>query len=177
MENVVFETKLGYTALARREALLVALTFGHASEKSAVQALLEVLDDPNLSEVRFVYPGEDILADRIIAFAQGEPVEFLDVPVNTKGMTAFQRRVIATCRAIPHGETCTYGELAEAAGRPGAARAVGSVMSRNRVPLVVPCHRVVPASGGLGGFSAPQGVAMKRRLLDLEQHATALLAK
>jgi len=125
-------------------------------------------------DLRVVDPGGDALADRICAFAQGDPVDFLDVVIDMEGLTHFQRRVIEGCRRIPHGQTLTYGELARVSGRPGAARAAGSVMARNRMPLVVPCHRVVAASGGLGGFSAPQGVVMKRRLLELEQCAAQL---
>ncbi len=69
---------------------------------------------------------------------------------------------------MPYGETATYGEVAEMIGRPGAARAVGSAMARNPVPLVVPCHRVVAANGigGYGGGDA--GIALKRALLDRE---------
>jgi methylated-DNA-[protein]-cysteine S-methyltransferase len=179
MGNIVFETALGHTALARKGEVLLALTCGHSSERSAWKGLLDRLDLTKAAappEVRFVYPGDDSLAERICAFAVGEYVDFHDVSIELDDLTSFQRRVIAACRTIPHGETLTYGELAEIAGRPGAARAVGSVMARNRVPLVVPCHRVVPASGGLGGFSAPQGVVMKQRLLDLEQPAAASLA-
>ena len=66
----------------------------------------------------------------------------------------------------------TYGELAETVRHPGAARAVGSVMSNNRYPLIVPCHRVLASGGRLGGYSAPQGLAMKERLLAAEQAST-----
>jgi methylated-DNA-[protein]-cysteine S-methyltransferase len=62
----------------------------------------------------------------------------------------------------------TYGDLAAAIGSPGAARAVGSVMARNCFPLIVPCHRVLGAGGSLGGYSAPDGLRMKRRLLAME---------
>ena len=193
MECIVFETALGHTALAREELAreelareelaregqrLLALTFGHSSERAAWKGLLSRLDLSKRMappEMRFVHSGEDVLADRICDFAQGEQVDFHDISIELEDLTSFQRRVITGCRAIPHGETLTYGALAETAGRPGAARAVGSIMARNRVPLVVPCHRVVPAAGGLGGFSAPQGVEMKRRLLDLEQGTAALL--
>jgi methylated-DNA-[protein]-cysteine S-methyltransferase len=106
--------------------------------------------------------------DRLVRYADGEPVDFRDVPVAVEHLSAFQRRVVRACRAIPAGERRTYGQLAAAAGSPGAARAVGQVMATNRVPLIVPCHRVVASGGRLGGFSAPQGLAMKRRLLSLE---------
>jgi len=74
----------------------------------------------------------------------------------------FNASALEACRNIPFGHTLTYGELAERAGSPGAARAVGTAMSLNPVPIVVPCHRVV-ATGGLGGFTG--GLANKRALL------------
>jgi methylated-DNA-[protein]-cysteine S-methyltransferase len=70
-------------------------------------------------------------------------------------------------REVPFGETVSYGELAEMAGHPGAARAVGNAMSRNPLPIVVPCHRVVAAGGRIGGYG-PSGVGTKRFLLALE---------
>ncbi len=79
----------------------------------------------------------------------------------------FQRRVYETLRGMaPAGATTTYGELAAAAGRPGAARAVGRAMAQNPVPIVVPCHRVLRAGGGLGGYGG--GLSMKRFLLGIE---------
>jgi len=81
----------------------------------------------------------------------------------------FNETILEACRGIPFGHTVTYGELAERAGSPGAARAVGTAMSQNPVPIVVPCHRVV-ASGGLGGFTG--GIDNKRTLL---AHEGALL--
>jgi methylated-DNA-[protein]-cysteine S-methyltransferase len=76
-------------------------------------------------------------------------------------------------RRIRFGQTHSYGELASLVGSPRAARAVGSVMAKNRTPLVVPCHRVLASRGAIGGFSAMDGVHMKRRLLDLEAQAAA----
>jgi methylated-DNA-[protein]-cysteine S-methyltransferase len=83
-------------------------------------------------------------------------------------LTDFQRRVSLACRQIAWGNTCTYGELATRIGSPRAARAVGSVMARNRLPIVIPCHRVLGTAGRLGGYSAPGGLDTKRRLLQLE---------
>jgi methylated-DNA-[protein]-cysteine S-methyltransferase len=84
----------------------------------------------------------------------------------------FPRRVLETLvREVPWGETVTYGELADMAGAPRAARAVGNVMAHNPVPLVIPCHRVV-AANGIGGYG-PAGVAAKRALLALEGIDTA----
>jgi methylated-DNA-[protein]-cysteine S-methyltransferase len=79
----------------------------------------------------------------------------------------FQRKVLATLRKrVGPGKTISYGELAEVVGHPGAARAVGTAMARNPVPIVVPCHRVLASGGGLGGYGG--GLDMKRGLLELE---------
>lgn len=83
-----------------------------------------------------------------------------------EGMTPFTQRVSEACRAIPIGHTATYAELAGAVGSPGAMRAVGQVLARNALPLLVPCHRVVPATGGVGNFGG--GAALKAWLLARE---------
>jgi len=82
--------------------------------------------------------------------------------------TEFERAVWSGLLEVPFGEVTTYGQLARALGRPGAARAVGGAAGRNPVPVVVPCHRLL-ASGGLGGFTG--GLEHKRALLALEGHA------
>jgi methylated-DNA-[protein]-cysteine S-methyltransferase len=91
----------------------------------------------------------------------------VELPLDPAPATAFARRVIDQVRRIPRGETRTYGEIARAAGRPGAARAVGNLMARNPILLFVPCHRVVGVSGP-GGFSAAGGLRTKARLQRLE---------
>ena len=93
--------------------------------------------------------------------------EAFDLPLAPAG-TAFERRVWKALRTIPWGETRTYGWIARDSG--GTARAVGRAAGRNPVPIIIPCHRLV-ASAGLGGFSAPGGVATKRALLALEGRA------
>lgn len=86
------------------------------------------------------------------------------------GATPFFRAAWNACQSIPTGETRTYSWLAAEAGRPKAMRAAGQAMARNRVPLIIPCHRVLGRDGGLHGFAGP-GVAMKARLLELESPA------
>jgi methylated-DNA-[protein]-cysteine S-methyltransferase len=80
--------------------------------------------------------------------------------------TPFRRRVWEALRRIPYGETRTYGEIAAAVGKPGAARAVGTANHHNPIPVVIPCHRVVGSGGRLCGFGG--GLDLKRRLLELE---------
>jgi methylated-DNA-[protein]-cysteine S-methyltransferase len=82
--------------------------------------------------------------------------------------TPFQRRVWQIVCAIPYGEVRTYQWIGLEMGRPEAMRAIGAAVGANPIPLIVPCHRVVQADGGIGGFSAPGGVAVKRAMLEFE---------
>ena len=91
-----------------------------------------------------------------------------DLPLAPEG-TPFQREVWSALTAIPYGETVSYGELARRLGRPAASRAVGAANGQNPIPIVIPCHRVIGADGSLTGFGG--GLAIKRRLLDLEAGA------
>lgn len=112
------------------------------------------------------------LVRRMGAYFAGEPVSFDDVELELDWCTAFQRALAGALRAVPRGETVTYGELAALAGRPNAPRAAGSFCAGNRFGIVIPCHRVVSA-GGLGSYGA-LGLSYKRRLLELEGADVAL---
>jgi methylated-DNA-[protein]-cysteine S-methyltransferase len=107
------------------------------------------------------------VAGQLAEYFAGERTEF-DVPRELSG-TEFQRAVWAQLSAIPYGETISYGELARRVGSPKASRAVGSANGRNPVAVIVPCHRVVAADGGLGGYGG--GSDRKVLLLDLERDA------
>ena len=111
-------------------------------------------------------PAADGLAERFRVYFTGAPDTFADVKLDLEWATPFQRAVVLALRTVPYGATVTYGELAALAGRPNAYRAAGSVCAGNRFPLVVPCHRVVAASG-IGPYG-PSGTEYKRRLLELE---------
>ena len=112
---------------------------------------------------------EPALAAQLRDYLRGRPVEF-DVTIDWEGsgLTGFQRRVYAELLRTGRGETLTYGELARRAGRPGAARGVGTAMARNPYPPIVPCHRVLGSDGSLRGYSGPGGLALKTRLLEIE---------
>ncbi len=115
--------------------------------------------------------GDPLLQEAVRQLAEylGGKRRRFDLPLDLDG-TPFQLRVWRRLLAIPYGATCSYGELARAVGRPGAARAVGQACGANPVAIVVPCHRVIAAGGALGGYGA--GGKLKRRLLDLEQSAS-----
>ncbi len=104
---------------------------------------------------------------RIIEHISTGRDDLRDIPLDLD-VSPFTSQVLEAMRDVPPGEVITYGELARRLGRPGAARAVGSACASNPAIIVVPCHRVVPAGGGLGNYSAPGGVATKRLLLERE---------
>jgi methylated-DNA-[protein]-cysteine S-methyltransferase len=159
----VFQTRLGWFALSGSDGCVERLLIGHRSRREvraacAAAGLETGFETDWLPELRI----------RLQRYAEGEPDDFSGVQVSDVGRTQFQRRVLRALRRVRFGETVTYGELAVRSGSPGAARAVGRVMARNRVPIVFPCHRVV-AAAGVGGFSAPPGIRLKQRMLELEQ--------
>ncbi|KPI17055.1 Methylated-DNA--protein-cysteine methyltransferase [Actinobacteria bacterium OK074] len=105
--------------------------------------------------------------EQLKAYFAGELKEFtLQLTLNG---TPFQRDVWAQLQRIPYGETRSYGELADALGNPGASRAVGLANGKNPIGIIVPCHRVVGASGDLTGYGG--GLDRKKRLLDFESGA------
>lgn len=89
------------------------------------------------------------------------------LPVEMRGLTPFERKVLTACAAIPRGEVRSYGELAAMVEQPTASRAVGGVMARNPIPLLLPCHRVVQSGGKLGYYGLG-GTPMKEKLLAIE---------
>jgi methylated-DNA-[protein]-cysteine S-methyltransferase len=116
---------------------------------------------------------DEVLAEQLDRWFRGE-IDGAEVDVDLSSLAGFRREVLETLRReVGRGETVSYGELAAMAGRPGAARAVGTIMAGNPVPFVVPCHRVVAAGGRIGGYggtaeTASSNVDLKRTLLRRE---------
>lgn len=161
--SVVFPSDLGWILVAWQDDQLTRISFGHTSPAAAAKSTqCEPIDADEAPK----WVAKVI--NKIKNFAAGKKVDWGKLPLAWERRTEFQRRVQEACQKIPRGEVWSYGELAAAAGAPGAARAVGSVMRGNRFPLVIPCHRVIAAGGKLGGFSCPSGVEMKQKLLAAE---------
>src|SRR5262245_1460306 len=163
----IFPSDLGWMAVAWRGNHLTRVTFGHPSAAAAI-ASLEADGEWATSDAKSVPAWIAKLAARLQSYAAGNDECFDEVPLDLSHLSTFQARVVRACRRISRGRVRSYGELASATGSPGAARAVGSVMAKNRYPIIIPCHRVVGSAGSLGGFSARDGVSMKRRMLEME---------
>ena len=159
----VFEGDLGWFGLLGTGRSLQRLYMGHATADEVRERA--AAEQPDGWAEKNWWPE---LRRRLVDYAGGTRDDFRDIEIVDSSRTPFEQRVARTLRRVDYGKTVSYGELATRAGAPGAARAVGSVMRRNSVPLIVPCHRVIAAGGKLGGFSAPQGLDLKRRLLALE---------
>jgi O-6-methylguanine DNA methyltransferase len=105
---------------------------------------------------------------QINSLLDGKSVDLSDTPLDMSGLPAFHQRVYELVSKIPAGQTLSYGEVAKHLKKPGAARAVGQAMGRNPFPIIVPCHRVLAASGKLGGFTSFGGTDTKQRMLQIE---------
>ena len=162
----VAATPLGHLAVCGRGGVAERALLGFAAEAEAAAWLAEVGGGPR-SEADWAGPLE-----AMVAYARGESFGLDDVPRREPpGLSDFARAVRAVVGAIPYGRTRTYGEVAQLAGRPRAARAAGTVMARNPLTLLMPCHRVVPAGGKPGKYNSPGGVAVKLKLLAMEAAA------
>ena len=160
----VFPTDAGWVGIACDGHVLKSVSIGDASQ---AECLARFQDD--LAAGGEIDDWNPALRKRIQKFLNGKGVDdFQDIDTVVTESTAFAARVIAAVRAIPAGEVKSYSEIAAASGSPKASRAVGNIMARNTIPLVIPCHRVVASGGRLGGYSSPRGLSMKTRLLDLE---------
>ena len=146
----VFRTPLGWVGLAGRAGIAFRLWFGHTTANEVRQRIAAEVVEFDERDWR------PELRERLTAYAGGEAVDFRDVAVDLDGWTAFQQRVLAALRRVGYGTTLSYADLASRAGSPGAARAVGQVMARNPLPIIIPCHRVL-ASGGAIGNGGPGG--------------------
>ena len=156
----LFETSWGWVAVAGTGRGIRYSSLPEESPERAVQYLSDLMRS-SLPEHR---PGAfDMFRAQLEEYFAGER-DVWDLALDLDDSTEFFRRAWAACRTIPRGQTRTYRWLAEQAGRPAASRGAGQAMARNRVPIVIPCHRVVGSDGGLRGFAGP-GLPLKARLL------------
>ena len=166
----LFETPIGLCGLAWGERGLVGTQLPEAAPGAAWDRLRRRYPDavetpPPPAVQRTIERVNDLLA--------GGRDDLTDVELDLDGVSAFNRRVYEIARAIPPGETSTYGQIAKAMNEPGAARAIGKALGENPWPIIVPCHRVLATGGKSGGFSAPGGVETKARMLTLERARTS----
>ncbi|MEA3033409.1 MAG: methylated-DNA-[protein]-cysteine S-methyltransferase [Sphingomonadales bacterium] len=161
----VFDTAIGRCALVWRGGLVIGAALPEADDSRLRTRLAQRFAGAEEREPPEFVVDAIALVRRLLA---GAKLDLGNIELDLSSCSDFEREVYAAARAIPCGETRTYGELAAAVGQPGAAQAVGLALGRNPVPIIVPCHRILAASGKSGGFSAPGGIATKFRMLQIE---------
>jgi methylated-DNA-[protein]-cysteine S-methyltransferase len=142
---------------------------GHGSALTNLR-MVDQTYEPSRADWSVDPRGFNDAVDQLGAYFAGELTDF-DIELDLRG-TNFQQRVWNALLTIPYGETRSYGEIAEQIGVPGAARAVGLANGHNPIAIVVPCHRVIGASGSLTGYGG--GLDRKRTLLELEKKRAAV---
>lgn len=145
MPQLSFHSPVGEITLSEEDGAIVSLDWGWAKTNQSTALLRKT-------------------KDQVDRYFDGELMTF-DVPLNPAG-TPFQKKVWKAMSKIPYGRTKTYGDLAKALG--SAAQAVGGACGSNRIPIILPCHRVLAAGGKLGGYSGAGGLDTKTALLKLE---------
>jgi methylated-DNA-[protein]-cysteine S-methyltransferase len=165
MEYVFFETAIGTCGILWNERGLTGVHLPEGNPARMRASVTRRFPDASPGEPT---PAVQHAIDGIVALFQGEKRDLREVALDFEGVPVFNRRVYELARTIPPGSTMTYGEIAIRLGAPGTARAVGQALGQNPWPIVVPCHRVLAADGGMGGFSAPGGVSTKRQMLEIE---------
>jgi methylated-DNA-[protein]-cysteine S-methyltransferase len=161
----LFDTALGTCGIVWSARGIAAVQLPEADERRT-RARIE----KRFPQARETSPPGDVqnAIDGMAALIAGEPCDLTDIVIDDADTPEFNRRVYAIVRAIPLGQTMTYGEVATRLGDPLLARDVGKAMGENPTPIVMPCHRVLAAGGKTGGFSAPGGVITKLQLLTIE---------
>jgi len=182
----IFKTKWGYFGLAGNEngLLRACLPLGNPEK---VKSLLLISSEAPQFEKRFFKKVQD----QVVAYFEGACVNFsMDIPIFLDGLSDFCGSILTACRDIKFGQTVSYLELAKKLGRANGAspirnstrtgkhqkenisngaRAVGNALSKNPLPLIIPCHRIIRSDGKIGGFSATGGISIKAKLLKHEQ--------
>ena len=153
-------TKFGNITLVEDKGFLVALTFGDINDgiKSKKVKFSKFLK-------KFMSAAIEIAFLELEEYFDGKRKEF-DVPMNPSG-TSFQQKVWSFLISVPYGSVATYKDIAERIGNSNASRAVGMANNKNKIPIFIPCHRVVSADGSMGGYA--DGVEIKQKLLELEK--------
>lgn len=161
----LFDTAIGFAGIAWNDAGLVACHLPEREADTARRGFLRRFPEATEAEI----PARlSPTVEGIRALMRGEKADLTDAPLDLSRTPEFHARVYEIARAIPPGETLTYGEIAVQLGDKLLARDVGQALGKNPWPIVVPCHRVTAAGGKPGGFSARGGVNTKMKLLAIE---------
>ena len=159
----VFRTRWGWVGTVASPKGLCGLELPSRSRTDALERIRARFPTARPGKLALLSELEEML----LQYFAGVPTAF-PVPLDLEALSSFGQRVLRAAATIPYGHVSTYGWVARRIGNPKGTRAVGGALKGNPVAVVIPCHRVIASDGGLGGFSAAGGVAVKRKLLELE---------
>lgn len=161
------DTLIGRVYVGMTQQGVASVDFGYPSEAVYVEHF-QTYHLPGKRVRMRRQPEQVASAIRQLEEYFGGEREYFDLPIDLSLLTQFQRSVLEATSSVPRGEIVTYKEIARRIGKPKASRAVGNALGRNPVPIVIPCHRVLPQNGSLGGYSGGGGPDTKATLLKLE---------
>lgn len=161
----IFLTAWGWAGFAADQKGLRILVLPEERKEDVLFKIREMLGYNHLIEEN---RGWENLIQKIKKYFTGKKIDFSDWQLNLDNYTSFQKKILQTVKKIPYGKTRSYKWVAQTAGYPRAYRAVGNTMRNNPLPLIIPCHRVIKNNGMLGGFSGEEGIALKKKMIDLE---------
>lgn len=164
VQFTVFSTTIGACGIAWRGNTVIATRLPHACLGDTARHFVERWGATESSPPSVIRDG----IGAIRSLLEGGQTDLSGISCDLGDVTPFAAQVYVATRAIPAGETRTYGAIASQIGEPRRAREVGHALGRNPLPIIVPCHRVLGAKGKLVGFSAPGGVHTKLRMLAIE---------
>ncbi len=161
----IFETPAGWMGVVASERGLRRTTLPQSTPEECFEQLGAYIDDAAPDAARF-----GTLKGKLTRYFDGAEISFADEPIDVNDASPFHQAAWQACRTIPKGETRTYKWLAAQAGNPLAPRAAGQAMARNRLAIIIPCHRVIASDGSLRGYGkGTSRLDLKQRLLDLER--------
>ncbi len=169
--HALFDTAIGVCGIAWGPGGVVAVQLPETDAQRTRARLLKGL--PPLPEAVDPPVAVQVAIEGVQALLRGEVRDLCEVALDMSRLTPFQRAVYAIARAIPPGQTRTYGDLARELGDVGLSRAVGQALGHNPFAPIVPCHLVLAAGNRPGGFSAAGGAATKLRMLTIEGARTS----
>jgi len=172
VKYTIFQTKWGYFGLLGTEYALCRTQLPGPEREKIKSLLLR-----NMPDARFDKGFLKPLQKQVSTYFEGAYVDFRNIPIELEGLSSFVGSVLTACRNVEFGRTITYAGLARKLNRPAAARAVGNALAQNPLPLIIPCHRIIRSDGKMGGFSAPGGITVKKKMLELESEALNIYAK
>ena len=161
-----FDTRLGRCGIAWRGGAVVAASFADESDSDTRARLFR--NGGEAVEVEAPPPFVMRIITDIARLFEGERRDLSYVECDFTGVAEFDQSVLRRTTEIMPGETKTYGDIARALGDVSLSRRVGQALGRNRIPIIIPCHRVIGANGAMTGFSAPGGTVSKMQLLKIE---------